>query len=145
MGLEETWTVTSLNRDKDDLHFISSIESKKYPFFGVQFHPEKPIFEWKFKDGISHSPEAITVSQYISNIFVALTRGSHHSYSSSKQEQKELIWNYPAIYTGRFGGSTYEQCYLFKGENEPYLNRQGQEMPQVLGKISDIIFHANVK
>ena len=40
------WKPLSYNFDSNKLKYISTIEAKKYPFVGVQFHPEKNIFEW---------------------------------------------------------------------------------------------------
>ena len=55
-GLDSFWTALSINYDHHNLEYISSIEAKKYPFVGVQFHPEKNIFEWNEKEPkIPHS------------------------------------------------------------------------------------------
>lgn len=33
--------ILTINNDKNGRSFVSSIEAKNYPFYGVQFHPEK--------------------------------------------------------------------------------------------------------
>ena len=35
--------VLSTNKDKKGTAFVSTIEAKKYPFYGVQWHPEKAM------------------------------------------------------------------------------------------------------
>ena len=40
------WKALSYNFDKNKLQYISTIEARNFPFIGVQFHPEKNIFEW---------------------------------------------------------------------------------------------------
>ena len=38
------------------------MEAKEYPIFGIQFHPEKSVFEWNSKEGIKHSEMAVKVN-----------------------------------------------------------------------------------
>ena len=46
--------------------FISAIEGKEYPFYGLQFHPEKNPFEWKPSlKGIRHTESAVKVTFWI--------------------------------------------------------------------------------
>ena len=46
------------------MEYVSTIEHQRLPFFGTQWHPEKPPFE--FSDNtIPHSHEAIAVSQHL--------------------------------------------------------------------------------
>ena len=44
--MEKFWKPLSYNFDSNKLKYISTIEAHKFPFVGVQFHPEKNIFEW---------------------------------------------------------------------------------------------------
>ena len=60
----------SLNHDINGLEFISSIEQKNYPFYGVQFHPEKNIYEWVEGKNIPHGINATKVSQFFADFFV---------------------------------------------------------------------------
>ncbi|KAB0796136.1 hypothetical protein PPYR_10197 [Photinus pyralis] len=112
-GLEKDWVILSTNRDINGLEFISSYESKHYPFYGVQFHPEKNMFEFKDSLNIPHSKNAVVVSQYLANEFVEETRRNSHSFNDWESEQKSLIYNYPAQFTG-IKNSSYEQLYMFK-------------------------------
>jgi gamma-glutamyl hydrolase len=41
-GLSSMYEVTAVSYMPDGREFVASIESKNYPFFGTQFHPEKP-------------------------------------------------------------------------------------------------------
>jgi hypothetical protein len=68
MGIADEWRILSVNSYKG-IEFISSIEHKAYPFYGVQFHPEKNAFEWK-TESIPHSADAILVGQFYGNFFV---------------------------------------------------------------------------
>jgi len=39
-GLKEMFEVTAISYMPDGRPFVASVEGKKYPFFGTQFHPE---------------------------------------------------------------------------------------------------------
>ena len=45
-NMNKFWKPLSYNYDRNKLKYISTIEAHEYPFVGVQFHPEKNIFEW---------------------------------------------------------------------------------------------------
>ena len=40
-SMSEFWTIISTNHDDNGTEFVSLFESKKYPIWGSQFHPEK--------------------------------------------------------------------------------------------------------
>ena len=57
--MEKFWTPLSWNWDRNSLEYLSSIEAISYPFIGVQFHPEKNIYEWSSREPrIPHSKYA---------------------------------------------------------------------------------------
>ena len=111
-GAKDKFRVLSLNHAYDGVEFISSLESKKYPFYGLQFHPEKNIYEWKIGKKIPHSKNAVLVSQYFANFFVNEARNNSNEFKSDEESGK-LIYNYPTKYTA-LDGSLFTQCYLFK-------------------------------
>ena len=54
--LVDFYNVLSTNEDKKGTSFISTIEAKKYPIYGVQWHPEKiQLFVSKHISSISNS------------------------------------------------------------------------------------------
>ena len=70
-GLDHFYQVLTTSPDDNGLTFVSSIEAKDYPIWGVQFHPEKNIFEWSSKyRSIPHSAAAVRAAQYFAEFFV---------------------------------------------------------------------------
>ncbi|XP_070505868.1 gamma-glutamyl hydrolase-like [Chironomus tepperi] len=113
--IDTDWRVISTNKDWNNFEFISSIEHKRYPFYGVQFHPEKNLYEWVRNKNISHTQNAVLASQYFAQFFVNEARKSSHKFKDSKTEDQHVIYNFPLTFTGLVG-SSYEQCYLFKDD-----------------------------
>lgn len=85
----------------------------RYPFYGVQFHPEKNSFEWKLSKNYAHSLDAVRSNRYFMDFFVSECRKSTHTFSSIDEENQYLIYNYEPKFTGALG-SAYLQCYLFE-------------------------------
>jgi gamma-glutamyl hydrolase len=102
----------SVNNDWNGLEFISTIEHRHYPFYGVQFHPEKNLYEWVRNKNISHSSHAITASQYFAEFFVNEARKSDNHFEDTKTQDQFVIYNFPPQFTGA-KGSSFEQSYLF--------------------------------
>lgn len=112
-NLTKDWRVMSYNHDEKGLEFISSVEHKRYPIYGVQFHPEKSAFEWKLSSNYPESPNSIIANRHFMDFFVSECRKSHHKFANIAEEQEHLIYKYRAYYTGALG-SAYEQCYMFE-------------------------------
>lgn len=105
----------SVNSDWNDLEFISTIEHRYYPFYGIQFHPEKNLFEWVRNKNISHTEHAIMAAQYFAEFFVNEARKSDHHFDDAKTEDQYVIYNFPPTFTGAVG-SAFEQSYMFPPE-----------------------------
>ncbi|KAL0871974.1 hypothetical protein ABMA27_004415 [Loxostege sticticalis] len=112
-NLTVDWRVTSYSEDENGLRYISSVEHRRYPFYGVQFHPEKSSFEWKASHKYAHSQNAIKANRYFMDFFVEECRKNVHSFGSESEENRYLIYNYPPYFTGKHG-SAYSQCYFFE-------------------------------
>ncbi|XP_054002149.1 gamma-glutamyl hydrolase A-like [Hylaeus anthracinus] len=109
-GIKDKFGVLSLNHDKNSrVKFISSLESVEYPFYGLQFHPEKNLYEWVIGKSIPHSENAIQISQYFANFFINEARKNLQKYPHVSEK---LIYNYQPVYTG-LDGLAYEQTYFF--------------------------------
>lgn len=113
--LDGEWRVMSLNDDQSNepVRFISTMEHRHYPFYGVQFHPEKVLYEWVENYNITHLTEAISASQYFARFFVNEAKKSNHSFPDFSEENRHLIYNFPVTFTA-LKGSTYQQAYMFQ-------------------------------
>ncbi|XP_061788415.1 gamma-glutamyl hydrolase [Nerophis lumbriciformis] len=108
--LKKFYKVLSTNTDgKKD--FISTMEAYNYPFYAVQWHPEKTPFEWVDKPGMVHSPSAVRASFYTASFFVSEAMKSRHSFSSPAEEEQALIYNFSPIFKG--SNAIFVQIYYF--------------------------------
>jgi len=114
--LKDFWSVLSTNYDENDIQFISMMEAKHYPFWAVQYHPEKNMFEWTEKyPNIPHTKDAVHIAAFHSEFFVEEARKNLNSFSSREEEEKYLIYNYAPTYTGAIGlDQSMIQCYFFE-------------------------------
>ena len=142
--LTNYWNITSTNYDillnsKDDtttLEFVSTIEPKypdKFPVYGVQYHPEKNIFEYgTYPQGssnipyesIDHTIQGITMSFELSKFFVNLTRTNMYLQQQQRQKNGHVgrhriheytkFDTYPYVYTYpiQLGVYHFEQIYI---------------------------------
>merc|ERR1712168_1156095 len=105
--------------DEFGKEFISTVEAKNFPFYGVQWHPEKNNFEHKtlYKEFPS-SANGVLTSQYMANFFVNEARKNHHKFPTQQMEDKFLVYNHnPVVYKDYSTGvlSHFEQVYVFEG------------------------------
>ncbi|XP_071750984.1 gamma-glutamyl hydrolase [Centroberyx gerrardi] len=109
--LEHFFTILSTNVAENGAHFVSTMEGKRYPFYGVQWHPEVNRFQWDSKHHFPHSPNAVLVSSLLADFFVNEGRRSSHCFAEPGEEASSLIYNYTPVFAGNFTG--YEQIYFF--------------------------------
>ena len=77
---KENLTVSDLDKfykplatsiDDGGLEFIATIEAINYPFWGLQFHPEKNVYEWGANiTSVPHWPSAVRAGLYFADFFV---------------------------------------------------------------------------
>uniref|UniRef100_A0AAQ6A4M4 folate gamma-glutamyl hydrolase n=1 Tax=Amphiprion ocellaris TaxID=80972 RepID=A0AAQ6A4M4_AMPOC len=68
--LNSFFSLLSTNVAENGAHFISTIEGKRYPFYGVQWHPEVNRFQWDRKKNYPHSARAVQLSSLLAEFFV---------------------------------------------------------------------------
>uniref|UniRef100_A0A8C2PY29 folate gamma-glutamyl hydrolase n=1 Tax=Cyprinus carpio TaxID=7962 RepID=A0A8C2PY29_CYPCA len=108
--LKRFYRVLTTNTDGKK-EFISTMEAYQYPFYAVQWHPEKSPFEWIEKDGMVHTLSAIKATFYTAHFFVSEAMKNHHQFSSQSEEEKALIYNYQPVFKGM--NSIFLQNYYF--------------------------------
>lgn len=111
-NLSKFYRILSYNQDRDGKTFISTMEGIKYPVFAMQWHAEKPQFEWNPSEVINHSYDSVVAMQYFANFAIQQARQNMHSFSSKAAEENSLIYKFPLVYTEPFD-SSFETCYFF--------------------------------
>jgi len=111
-GLFNSWTVLSLNHDRNGREFVSTVEHKTMPYFGTQWHPEKNNFEWTPREALPHSELAVQLSQHFANFFVNECRRGSQTWLEYDTFMKKVIWNYNPVFSGA-AGSDFTQIYLW--------------------------------
>ncbi|XP_047203868.1 zgc:171566 [Girardinichthys multiradiatus] len=108
--LKRFYRVLSTNSDGEK-EFISTMEAYRYPFYAVQWHPEKSPFEWIDKPGMGHSVSAVRASFYTGSFFVSEAMKSQHHFSNPAEEDRALIYNFSPVYRG--SKAVFVQNYYF--------------------------------
>lgn len=117
INLKNNFNILSINNDKNGIEFISTFESKKYPIYGVMFHPEKNNYEFvnqkPLHQNIPHDYQSILVSQYFSNFFVNECRKNNNKYNIQNDSiDYPLIYNFKPEHTIDY--ESFEQMYFFE-------------------------------
>lgn len=118
-GLNNVLNVLSTSKDRNSTEFVSIFEAINYPFYGVQWHPEKSVFEWTMKEELPHTYEAVRVAQHFANFFVGEARKSTHKFPDEKQEEHALIYNQKTHYTPTVN-ILFTEVYMFKNSTKAF-------------------------
>ncbi|XP_061688352.1 zgc:171566 isoform X2 [Syngnathoides biaculeatus] len=108
--LKRFYKVLSTNTD-GRTDFVSTMEARRYPFYAVQWHPEKAPFEWVDKPGAVHSTQAVRASFYAASFFVSEASKSRHKFLSPSEEERALIYNFAPVFAGL--DAIFVQIYYF--------------------------------
>jgi len=68
-NLKDKFNVLTLTEYNNNT-FLSTIQGKDRPFFGLAWHPEKPNFEWVNHQKIIRTPESIQIGNDIALFFI---------------------------------------------------------------------------
>jgi len=92
--INEFFELTATATDDRGTPFVATLESKKYPIYATQFHPEKNAFEWLDSVVANHSMNAINAARAFADFFVNEARKNTNAFA--KYEIKNYnIENYP--------------------------------------------------
>jgi gamma-glutamyl hydrolase len=118
-ALHAFFEVVATNVDGAGTEFVSLVQSRAYPFYGAQFHPEKNAFEWdqsweqNRSATVAHSAAGARASQYFADFFVGEARRSPHVWPAAAADAPTpLIYAYQTVRTAT-QSNKWEQCYVF--------------------------------
>merc|ERR1711964_953514 len=97
--------------DKQGKEFVSIVESKDYPFYATQWHPEKNVYEWNYEEVIDHTMNAIAIAQNLANFFVSEARKNERQFPLESDADNHTMFRISPKYSGR--RSHFEQVYVF--------------------------------
>ncbi|EER14938.1 hypothetical protein Pmar_PMAR006335 [Perkinsus marinus ATCC 50983] len=97
-------TSTSTEVDRE---FIAVVEGRNEfdGVWAVQFHPEKPSYEWNSKLSVDHSRTSVEANRFFADFFISRVR-EHQPYRRClpvSEEASVLVYNYPLHFTGWIG------------------------------------------
>ncbi|XP_009106586.1 gamma-glutamyl hydrolase 2 [Brassica rapa] len=110
IALSRFFKIVTTCLDGNRKAYVSTVQSKKYPVTGFQWHPEKNAFEWG-SSKIPHSEDAVHVTQLTANYLVSEARKSQNRPSPEKV-LSNLIYNFKPTYCG-YEGRGYDEVYIF--------------------------------
>lgn len=98
-GLRDMYRVTSTNVDLAGRPFVSTMEALDAPFYGVQWHPEWPPFDWS-NTKIVRTNASVSVTQWASRFLRGELIGNNHSFPSPQVEETQVIEQLHHSYRG---------------------------------------------
>lgn len=114
--VSERFNVIATSKDRKNKEFVSIFQGKELPFFGLQFHPEKVLFEWAETINVPHSLDAVYLSQFFSNAFMGEVRkNKEHYFDSWEDTERYTMSKDPVYYTGFLpdSHSPFMQIYVY--------------------------------
>jgi gamma-glutamyl-gamma-aminobutyrate hydrolase PuuD len=111
-SLKQFWRIAATTTTSYSEDFLAVFESFDYPFYGVQFHPEKNLFEWKVPADRSESGAQIV--QILSNKFVEEARKNKNAFANFEEFKALSIYNFKTQPTKM----SFIQIYVFNEVNQ---------------------------
>jgi len=112
--------------DESGKRYITSLEFIDYPFYGIQFHPEKISYEWKVE--INRTKEAITAAFDLIYPFVQECKKSPHTFNQSLFNQL-TIYRFPTSDNSSIYNSVYAIPFKYHQKFFQKLSRKNTSKP----------------
>jgi len=94
--------------------FVSTMEARRYPIYGVLYHPEKNLFESSPSVEAPSSLMATVVGQYFASFLVEEARRSRHRFPTMTSLRDNLIYRHsPQDTTNNNGSWWFDETYFF--------------------------------
>ena len=74
-GLAANWTILSTNQGRQGKVYVSTVEHRTRPYYGIQWHAEKSQFEF-YPSHVNHSADATALSNSMATFFIGEARRS---------------------------------------------------------------------
>jgi gamma-glutamyl hydrolase len=108
--LNNFFKISSFGKSKDGNIFVNSIESRNYPIYGIQFHPEKISYDRFNSKALTKELNAIIFSQNLSNFFISECLKNSNNFPLKLRAEYDFIDTYNEVE----GTVKYNKWYLFQ-------------------------------
>lgn len=112
--LGDVFNIIATSQKEDGPPFVSMIEGKTLPIYGLQWHTSLQVFEWSPKlSCLTHTPEAVLVMQYLANFLASELRKNNNQFGPIEFENIKFS-KLPVVYAENLEhGPIFENTYFF--------------------------------
>ena len=96
-ALTSFYRMLSTNVDRRGRAFVSTMEGVTNPVYAVQWHPERPAYEWTPDMGIPHDMAAVRANQWMAQFLGSEVRKNAHTFTNATMEALFSIYSYVPI------------------------------------------------
>lgn len=107
--LRDAFIINATTVDRQGRQVVASIEHRNYPFFGIQFHPEKPTNIFCPKVHVRHTLDSSRLAQAFSNYFVTHARRNTQHFPNGWGDIQKHLFMHIEHY---FHNSTLQDLYF---------------------------------
>ena len=113
VALSRAFKILALGHDEKHREFVAIAQGRHRPYYAVQFHPEKVVFEWTTKANISHSDDALLVGRAFAIFFNDQVRQSRPG-QFARGEKEAFERSVHAVGKLKYLGDSYfSEVYVF--------------------------------
>mmetsp|Transcript_32783 Transcript_32783/g.57050 ORF Transcript_32783/g.57050 Transcript_32783/m.57050 type:complete len:318 (+) Transcript_32783:2299-3252(+) len=106
-SLSSSFVILATAKDREGTEYVSFAESKDYPIYTTQAHPERNTWEFSTSNEIPHSSGAVYSTNYLAHFFVDEARRNTNAFPSEDALKPWLIYNVCPNYLAGFSTEVY--------------------------------------
>jgi len=114
-GMREMFRIVGTSLDVKGREFISMMEARNYPIFGVQFHPERTASEHHAYENLVQDYNAIRAMHHFAAMLVQKSKKNldKHAFRDRDAFTRALVYMHQPFYAQTLAADEDVQYYLF--------------------------------
>ena len=114
--IKDNWEIIATSNTRSNHRIIAMVKAKGYPFYAVQFHPEKTEFETGPKVHAVRTKEAITAAQKLAQLFLKSIEKSKNDKDINIDKLLSLV-NHDEIGYKISNAGVFSEIIVMKNKN----------------------------
>lgn len=111
-GPLQAMRVVAKSTDFDGLDYVAAVEHRQYPFYGLQFHPEKLQYEWNPSGAVMRPQSGIRLSHHLADFFFSEAAKNNHRFKNPGEFYKRQIENYESFHSMLTEDTALQSYYI---------------------------------